>query len=97
MSNRKTVIDRIDSPSGQIVLITMTNRRGASVTLSNLGAGIVSIIVPDREGRMADVVLGYENPIDYMADGPCAGKVPGRYANRIAAGKFSLDGVDYNL
>lgn len=97
MSNRKTVMDRIDAAAGQIVLITMTNRRGASVTLSNLGAGIVSVIVPDREGRMADVVLGYDNPVDYMADGPCAGKVPGRYANRIAAGKFNLDGIDYSL
>ena len=97
MNNRKTVIERIDASYGQVTLITMTNRRGASVTLSNLGAGIVSIVVPDREGNMADVVLGYENAVDYMADGPCAGKVPGRYANRIARGQFMLDGVSYKL
>ena len=97
MNNRKTVIERIDTPQGQIALITMTNRRGASVTLSNLGAGIVSIVVPDREGNMADVVLGYGNAADYLADGPCAGKVPGRYANRIARGQFVLDGVSYKL
>lgn len=97
MNNRKTVIERVDTSFGQIALVTMTNRRGASVTLSNLGAGIVSIIVPDRTGAMADVVLGYENAADYMADGPCAGKVPGRYANRIAGGRFTLDGVSYRL
>lgn len=97
MQNRKIVIERIDAPIGQIALVAMTNRRGSSVILSNLGAGIVSVVVPDREGNMADVVLGYENVLDYMADGPCAGKVPGRYANRIARGQFSLDGVSYKL
>ena len=97
MNNRKTVIERFDSPEGQIAVVTMTNRRGASVSLSNLGAGIVSVIVPDREGKLADVAIGYENPADYMADGPCAGKVPGRFANRIAGGLFNLDGVAYKL
>ncbi len=97
MSNRKTLIERIDSRAGQIALITMTNRKGASVTLSNVGAGVVSIIVPDREGWLADVVVGYDNAADYIADGPCSGKVPGRYANRIAKGHFNLDGVGYSL
>ena len=46
-----------------IKLFTLTNARGASVTLSNLGAGIVSVVVPDRDGAMGDVVLGYENPV----------------------------------
>ncbi len=85
------------SPKGEITLYTLTNASGASVTLSSLGAGIVSVVVPDRDGKMADVVLGYSDPADYMADGPCAGKIPGRYANRIARGHFSLDGVDYSL
>ena len=62
-----------------------------------MGAGIVSIIVPDRNGNLADVVLGYRNPADYLADGPCAGKIPGRYANRIAAGRFAIDGQEYTL
>ena len=53
--------------------------------------------MPDREGRVADVVLGYAAPGDYFADGPCAGKCPGRYANRIAKGRFSLDGKEYEL
>lgn len=82
---------------GPITLYTITNSCGASVTLSTLGAGIVSVIVPDAEGNMADVCLGYANPADYMADGPCAGKVPGRFANRICKGHFTLDGKEYTL
>lgn len=82
---------------GDIVLFEMTNPRGASVWLSNAGAGIVSVIVPDREGNLADVCLGYEKPESYLGDGPCMGKTPGRYANRIAFGKFTLDGREYSL
>ena len=76
---------------------TMTNSSGASVSLCSVGAAIVSVNVPDRNGKLADVVLGYGKPESYFADGPCAGKCPGRYANRIAAGKFSLDGKEYSL
>lgn len=76
---------------------TLVNRSGASVVLSNVGAGIVSIVVPDRDGRMADVALGYASAESYFCDGPCMGKVPGRYANRIAGGRFSLDGKEYRL
>jgi aldose 1-epimerase len=85
------------SAKGDITLYTLTNASGAKVVLSTLGAGIVSVIVPDKKGIMSDVVLGYANPTDYFYDGPCAGKVPGRYANRIAFGHFVLDGKDYNL
>lgn len=67
------------------------------MVLSSLGAGIVSVIVPDRQGRMADVTIGYRNPADYLSDGPCAGKIPGRYANRIARGRFTIDGTEYQL
>lgn len=85
------------SPKGDITLYKLTNDNGASVELSSLGAGVVSVVVPDAKGEMADVALGYKNPVDYIADGPCAGKVPGRYANRIAGAKFSLDGKEYVL
>ena len=86
------------TPCGkEIFLYTIRNSRGAYVQLSNVGAGIVSIIVPDRGGVLADVVLGYPDPMSYFGDGPCAGKIPGRYANRIALGKFTLDGVEYTL
>ena len=76
---------------------TLTNAKGASVTLSEIGAGIVSIIVPDKDGKLADVVLGYEKPESYFGDGPFLGKCPGRFANRIALGKFTLNGKEYTL
>ncbi len=75
----------------------LTNAVGASVMLSSLGAGIVGVWVPDRDGKLEDVVLGYRDHRSYMADGPCAGKVPGRFANRIALGRFTIDGKEYSL
>lgn len=80
-----------------IRLFSIFNADGSEVVLSNLGAGIVSIVVPDRNGKLSDVVLGYRDPADYEADGPCMGKVPGRYANRIAAGRFAVGGRSYEL
>ena len=85
------------SPKGEVTLYTLENKQGAQVVLSSLGAAICRIDVPDRDGKMADVVLGYKNPADYIADGPCMGKVPGRFANRICRGKFTLDGKTYSL
>ena len=86
------------TPDGkEIFLYTLKNASGASVQLCSVGAGIVSIVVPDKAGKMEDVVIGYKKAEDYFADGPCSGKVPGRYANRIAKGKFTLDGVEYTL
>lgn len=90
-------ISKANSPAGEITLYTLTNNSGASVTLSSLGAGIVSVIVPDKNGKMADVALGYKDPASYLADGPCAGKIPGRFANRIARGRFTLDGKEFTL
>ena len=86
------------SPCGkEIYRYTLKNEKGAYVQLSNIGAGIVSVVVPDKNGALADVVLGYDDPMNYFGDGPCAGKIPGRYANRVALGKFTLDGAEYTL
>ena len=86
------------SPEGkEIFLYTLTNSGGAFVRLADIGAAVVSVVVPDKDGKLADVVLGYPSAESYFGDGPCAGKCPGRYANRIAGGKFSLDGNDYTL
>lgn len=85
------------SPLGDITLATITNASGASVVISTLGAGIVEVNVPDSKGHLDDVVLGYADPADYIADGPCAGKVPGRFANRIARGHLVVDGKTYSL
>jgi aldose 1-epimerase len=89
----QTEIKKVDSKHGQITLFTLTNNSGASVVLSTLGAGIVSVVVPDKNGNLADVALGYQDVADFMADGPCAGKTPGRFANRIDFGRFTIDGI----
>ena len=86
------------TPCGKDILkYRMTNSSGAYVELSEIGAGIVSAVVPDKDGNMADVVLGYKDPASYFGDDPCLGKVPGRFANRIAKGRFTLDGKEYVL
>lgn len=82
---------------GTITYITLANASGASVTLSSLGAGIVEINVPDRSGKIDNIVLNYADAESYYNDGPAMGKVPGRYANRIGGAKFSLDGETFNL
>ncbi len=85
------------SPVGELTLFTVTNDNGASVVLSTLGAGIVEVNVPDKEGNISNVALSYADPADYMADGPCLGKIPGRYANRIDKGHLEIDGETYQL
>ena len=86
------------TPDGKdIKLYTLTNSNGVKVQLSDIGAGIVSIFTPDRNGRFDDIVLGYPDPLSYYGDGPCAGKIPGRYANRIANGRFKIDDKEYQL
>ena len=87
----------VSSNFGDITLYKVTNKSGAFVELSSLGAGINKIVVPNRDGELADVALGYADAASFMADGPCAGKTPGRYANRIALGKIHIDGKDYQL
>ena len=81
----------------EIFKYTITNSKGASVVLGSVGAAIVSVNVPDKDGKLGDVVIGYDDPMSYFGDGPCAGKCPGRFANRIAKGHLELDGVEYSL
>ncbi len=85
------------SPKGEITLFRINNASGASVELSKLGAGIIEVSVPDKDGVIENVALGYADPADYIADGPCMGKIPGRYANRIARGHLEVDGKTYQL
>ena len=90
-------IDTFETERGEITTYELINASGASVKLSSLGAGILEIKVPDRDGNLADVVLGYKDLADYFYDGPCAGKVPGRYANRICKGHLDINGKVYQL
>ncbi len=78
-------------------LYTIRSPRGMFAKITNLGAKIEQIVVPDRNGRFGDVVLGYQN-ITSVKDGQASmGAFLGRYANRIGGGAFSLDGVEYRL
>ena len=78
-------------------LYTLTNASGLEATITNYGGIIVSITVPDRNGKLEDVVLGYDTLQEYMNDNAYFGAIIGRYGNRIAHGKFTLDGVEYTL
>jgi aldose 1-epimerase len=86
------------TPDGQPVdLYVLTNRSGAEVSITNYGGAIVSVKVPDRHGKLADVVLGYDNVDGYVNDKSHFGGIIGRYGNRIAHAQFVLDGKTYNL
>lgn len=86
-------------PDGTTVtLYTLTNASGAQVQITNYGGTVVSVKVPDRKGKFDDVVLGFDSLAGYMGEGnPYFGALIGRYANRIAKGKFTLDGANYTL
>lgn len=83
---------------GQAVsLFTLRNGHGAEARISNYGGIVVSLKVPDRNGKVGDVVLGYDHLDDYIKETPYFGALIGRYGNRIARGKFTLDGQQYTL
>lgn len=85
-------------PDGREVKIyTITNSKGNTARITDYGAKLVSVIVPDKSGNYADVILGYDSLSQYLAGDPYFGSTVGRYANRIAKGKFTLNGIDYQL
>jgi aldose 1-epimerase len=98
---RRRAVQREDfgqTADGQSVeLYTLTNRHGVEVKIMTYGATVVSIKVPDRAGHIADVALGFDRVSDYEKDTHYVGPVIGRYANRIARGRFKLNGVEYKL
>jgi aldose 1-epimerase len=81
----------------EVFLYTLTNTHGVEVRAMSYGATIVSLKVPDRNGRSDDVVLGFDAIDGYLAVEPYFGAVVGRYGNRIAKGRFTLDGQTYQL
>ncbi len=86
------------APDGQAVrLYTLKNANGVEAKICNYGGIVVSLKVPDRQGKLGDVVLGYDSLADYVKDSPYFGCLVGRYGNRIAKGKFTLDGKTYTL
>jgi aldose 1-epimerase len=78
-------------------LYTLTNRSGMQVTITNYGAAVTSLLAPDRNGKLEDVVLGYDSLSGYVKDKAYFGAIVGRYGNRIAGGRFTLDGKQYQL
>lgn len=81
----------------EVYLFTLRNPNGAEARISNYGGVVTSLKVPDRNGHLGDVVLGYDNLQDYLKESPFFGALIGRYGNRIARGHFVLDGKEYTL
>jgi aldose 1-epimerase len=78
-------------------LFTLTNGHGIRIALTNYGGIITSLRTPDRSGQLDDIVLGYDNLAGYLHDSPYFGAIVGRYGNRIARGRFTLDGTTHRL
>jgi aldose 1-epimerase len=86
------------TPKGETVtLYTLTNKNGMSVSVMDYGATIVNIIVPDRAGKLDDVVLGFDHLTPYFHQNANLGSTIGRFANRIAGGQFEINHVKYQL
>ena len=86
------------TPDGQPAdLFVLTNKNGAEVSITNYGGAVVSLKVPDRSGKLADVVLGYDGIDGYVNDKSYFGALVGRYGNRIGHAQFVLDGKTYTL
>ncbi|QHT72119.1 galactose mutarotase [Rhodocytophaga rosea] len=85
------------SDGREVQLYTLTNKNGMTVKITNYGAIVTSIVTPDKTGKMGDVVLGFDSLKPYTGEHPYFGAVVGRYGNRIAKGKFTLDGKTYTL
>ena len=86
------------TPEGtEVVKFAIANDHGLIVSVTNLGAILMSLKVPDRAGRFEEVTLGFDTLQEYISDIWFFGATIGRYANRIANGRFSLDGVEYQL
>ncbi|TCL57860.1 aldose 1-epimerase [Hydrogenispora ethanolica] len=88
----QTVVD-----GKKVALYTLKNTKGMVVQITNFGAKIVSILVPDRKGQLGDVSLGYDNIDQYLTGNPNYGSIVGRYANRIGNASFTLNGKTYQL
>jgi aldose 1-epimerase len=86
------------TPSGgEDTLYELTNSNGLRARVMDYGAILVSLEVPDRQGKLADIALGFDDLDPYIKRNPLFGATVGRYANRIANAKFTLDGTEYTL
>lgn len=81
----------------EVSIYTLTNKNGLKAEITNYGATVVSLFVPDKNGKLEDVVLGYDDAAGYEKGESYFGAIVGRYGNRIGKGKFVLDGKEYQL
>ena len=87
-----------NTPEGyEITLFTCTNKNGLILKMINYGAIVTELYAPDRDGKLANINLGFESLDGYLERHPYFGSTVGRYCNRIAGGKFTLDGEEYTL
>ena len=85
-------------PDGsEVYAYTLTNKSGASVKILTMGGILQQLNMPDRDGKLADVIFGFESVDDYLGGGGYQGALIGRYGNRIGSGRFTLNGVTYQL
>lgn len=94
IESRQVTVAGVNAP---VTVFKVINTQGYYTELCNYGASVLSIIVPDRQGKADDVLLGYPELSDHIQDGPYLGKTLGRFAGRIAKGKFTLNGQSYQL
>ncbi|UYZ62088.1 aldose epimerase family protein [Hymenobacter weizhouensis] len=90
------------SDGTEVQLYTLTNAHGVKATITTYGGTLTSLLVPDKNGRLGDVVLGFDDVAgyfgpEYLKEGPYFGALIGRYGNRIAKGRFTLEGKEYTL
>lgn len=83
--------------STKVDLYTLVNHSGITIKVTTYGGRITSLLVPDKNGKYSDIVLGFDSLPEYLAENPFFGALIGRYGNRIAKGKFTLDGKEYDL
>lgn len=89
--------DFIEFDNKKVSFYTLVNKNGISVDITNYGAKIMRLVVPDKNGNFDDVVLGFDTFDDYVNKEEYFGAICGRFANRIGGGRFILDGVEYSL
>lgn len=94
IESHQVTITGVNSP---VMIFKITNSKGYYTELSSYGASVLSIVIPDREGKPGDVVLGYPELENHIEDGPYMGKTVGRFAGRIANGHFRLNNRNYQL
>ena len=96
MQLKKSLFGQSEDGSN-VNLFTLTNDNQIEIRITNYGGIIVSIQTPDRDGKLGDIVLGFDTLDEYLAGHPFFGVLVGRFANRIAHARFTLEGVEYTL